>query len=93
MVPATVVELGLSDHQAQMLPVLSKNHGSVNRRVLKGHFGENNLREFKYLLNKETWQEVFRETEVNSKFKVFMNLVLFSFYFLFFSVVFPLECR
>jgi hypothetical protein len=42
--PATAVEIGLSDHQTQMLHVLSNNHGSVNRRVLKRHFGENNIR-------------------------------------------------
>jgi hypothetical protein len=84
MEPATVVELGLSDYQAQMLPVFSKNHGSINRRVLNRHFGENNIREFKYLLNKE----VFTETEVNAKFEVFMNLVLH-----FFAIAFPLEFR
>jgi hypothetical protein len=57
MEPVTAVEPGLSHHQAQVLPVLSKNHVSVDRRVLKRHFGENNIREFKYLLNKATWQE------------------------------------
>jgi hypothetical protein len=72
---ATVIELGLSDHQAQVLPVLCKNHASVNRRALKGHFGDNNIREFIYLLKKVTWQEVFSETEVNAKSKVFMNSV------------------
>jgi len=29
MEPATVIELGFSDHQAQVLPVLCKNHASV----------------------------------------------------------------
>jgi hypothetical protein len=73
--PAAVVEPGLADYQTQMLPVLSKNHGSVNRRVLKRHLGENNVREFKYLLNKE---KVFTETEVNAKFKVFFNEISLS---------------
>jgi len=35
MEPATVAELRLSDHQAEVLPVLSKNHASVCRRVFK----------------------------------------------------------
>jgi len=65
-----------SYYHAQVLPVLHKNHASVNRRVLKKHFGDDNNREFKYLLKKVTWQEVFSETEVNAKFKVFMNSVL-----------------
>jgi len=79
MEPATVIELELSDHQAQVLPVLCKNHAIVNRRILKGHFGGDNIREIEYLFKKETWQEVFSETEVNTKFKVFMNSVLHMF--------------
>jgi len=88
MEPATVIELGLSDHQVQVLPVLRKNHASVNRRVPKRHFGDDNIREFKYLLQKVTWQEVFSETEINAKLKVFMNSVLYSF-----DIAFPLEFR
>ena len=79
MEPAAVIELGLSDHKAQVLPVLCTNHANVKRRVLKRHFGDDNIREFKYLLKKVTWQEVFSETEVNAKFKVFMNSVLHPF--------------
>jgi hypothetical protein len=41
-----------------------------------------------YLLKKVTWQEVFSETEVNAKFKVFKNPVLH-----FFDIAFPLEFR
>jgi hypothetical protein len=58
-----------------VLPVLHKNHANVNRRVLKRHFGGDNIREFKYLFKEVTWQEVFSETEVNAKFKIFMNSV------------------
>jgi hypothetical protein len=88
MGPATVIELGFSDHQAQVLHVLHKNHASVNIRVLKRHFGDDNIWEFKYLLKNVTWQEVFSETEVNAKFKVFMNPVLH-----FFDTAFSLEFR
>jgi hypothetical protein len=31
---------------------MCKNRASVNRRVLKRHFGEDNIREFKYLSKK-----------------------------------------
>jgi hypothetical protein len=68
------------------LSVFSKNHVSVNRKVLNRHVGERNIWEFKHLLNTETWQEVFTETEVNVKFKVFMNLVPHLF-----ALAFPLE--
>ena len=40
MEPASIMELGLSDHQAQLLPVLCEHHGSVNARVWKRHFGK-----------------------------------------------------
>jgi hypothetical protein len=68
--------------------VLRKNHASVNRKVLKRHFGDDNIREFKYLFKKDTWQEVFSETEVNAKFKFFMNSILHVF-----DIAFPLEFR
>jgi len=84
--PATVIELGLSDHQVQMLPVLNKSRISNKKRVLKRCFRENNIEEFKNLLNKETWQEVLTEKEVNAKFEVFMNLFRH-----FFDLVFPIE--
>jgi len=84
--PATVIELGLSDHQAQMLPVLNKSRISNKKRVLKRCFRENNIEEFKNLLNKEAWQEVITEKEVNAKFEVFMNLFRH-----FFDSAFPIE--
>jgi hypothetical protein len=58
MEPATVMELGTSDHQAQVLSVRRKTHTRVNSRVLKRRFRDDNIREFQYLLEKETWQEV-----------------------------------
>ena len=69
-----------------MLPVLNKTRSSANQIVLKRHFRENNIRDFKYLLTKRTWQRVLRETEVNAKFEVFINLFLHSF-----DTAFPLE--
>jgi hypothetical protein len=71
-----------------VLPVLFKYHTSVNQRVLKRHFGEDNISEFKCLLNTVSWQEVFLETEVNAKFKVFMGSVLY-----YFNIGFPLKFR
>jgi hypothetical protein len=85
MEPTTFAEIGLSDHQAQVLPVLSKNHGSINKIILERHFGENNIRGFKYFLIKKTWQELFTDTEVNAKFEDLINLVIH-----FFAIAFPL---
>jgi len=62
------------------------NLGSVTKKVLKRCFRENNIGEFKYLLNKETWQEVLTEKEVNAKFEDFMDLFRHSF-----DLAFPIE--
>ena len=77
-----------ADHQAQLLPILCEHHGSVNAKVWKRHFGENNIREFQYLLSKMTWREVLLETEVNAKFEAFMKLIIYSF-----NTAFPLEIK
>jgi hypothetical protein len=34
MEPLTVIELGLSDHHTQTLPVVFKNYTKINRRIL-----------------------------------------------------------
>jgi hypothetical protein len=88
MEPVTAVDLGLSDHHAQLLPVLFKNHIDVDQNVLKRYFREKNIREFKSLLGKRSWQEVLSETEINAKFKAFMDLVLYQF-----NIAFPLQLR
>jgi hypothetical protein len=38
--PSIVIELGLSDHHAQMLLVVVKNYTKVNQRILKRQSGE-----------------------------------------------------
>jgi hypothetical protein len=35
-----VIDVGLSDHHAQMLPVVVKNYTKINQRILKRQFGE-----------------------------------------------------
>jgi hypothetical protein len=49
-IQATIVELGLSDHQAQILPVLKKVQSNINQRSLKRYFSNSNISEFKYFL-------------------------------------------
>jgi predicted outer membrane repeat protein len=86
MEPSTVIELGLSDHCAQVLPVLLKNSISMPQRIMRRQFGEGNIREFQYLLNKVTWHEVFLETEVDDKFNVFMEIFQYLF-----DIAFPVK--
>jgi hypothetical protein len=59
MEPATVIELGFSDHQAPVLSALRKNRTGVNRRVLKRHFGDDNIRELQYLLKRRHGRKYF----------------------------------
>jgi hypothetical protein len=49
-------------------------------------FKEEGIKEFQYVLNKETWQELFLESEVNAKFNTFMDTFLY-----YFDTVFPLK--
>ena len=88
MEPATVIKLGFSDHEAQVLPVLHKNHASVNRRVLKRHFGDDNIREFKYLLKKGDMAGIIFRDRGECKIQGFYELSS-----KFFDIAFPLEFR
>jgi len=54
-----VVDLGLSDHFAQ---ILETNVGKKNRRtktVVRRRFKHNSVEEFKHLLSKEVWNDVY----------------------------------
>jgi hypothetical protein len=86
MGPSIIVELGLSDHDAQVLLVLLKNSISKCQRTMRRQFGEGNVKELQHLLNKITWQEVFLKSSVNAKFNVFMDV----FWYLF-DTAFPLK--
>jgi hypothetical protein len=63
-------------------------YGLVSRplKVGKRIFYEGSIEELKYNLNKELWEEVFVEPDVNGKFNVFMDL--FCYYF---DIRFPLK--
>jgi hypothetical protein len=55
-------------------------------RFIKREFKEDNIKEFQYLLQKETWQGIFLEPEVDAKFKSCMDTFL-----CYFDMVFPLK--
>jgi uncharacterized protein YqkB len=52
----------------------------------KKQFTEEIREEFKYLLHKESWQEVFLNTETNTKFNVFLDMIVY-----YFNKAFPLK--
>jgi hypothetical protein len=43
MEPSTIVELALSEHYAQVLPVLLKNSISMSQRIMRRQFGVGNI--------------------------------------------------
>jgi hypothetical protein len=55
-------------------------------KVRKRVFDERGMEELQYVLSKESWQEVYLESDVNGKFSVFANI--FHYYF---DMVFPLK--
>jgi hypothetical protein len=56
-----------------------KNPKNGALKFRKGHFTMESIKEFKYLLLKESWQKVLLNSEVKTKFKGFMDMVYFYF--------------
>jgi hypothetical protein len=69
-----IMDLGLSDHYAQILTILILDFSNIPYRIKKRQFCEANVQEFLYLLNQVTWQEVYIESDVNAKFNTFMDV-------------------
>jgi hypothetical protein len=80
---AQIMDLGLSDHYAQVLTIGVKVPMNSTLRVRKRIYDEGSIGELKYNLNKELWEVVFEEPDVNGKFNVFMDT--FYYYFDMFS--------
>ena len=81
---ATVMDLGYSDHKAKILQLNVKTIVRKCRKIKSQQYSEKSIEEFKCLLNKESWQEVFQTTEVNSAVWAFMDI--FGYYF---NIAFP----
>jgi hypothetical protein len=62
------MDFGLSDHYAQVLTLCIKVLVSRPLKVRMRIFDEGSIKELKYNLNKELWEEVFVEPDVNGKF-------------------------
>jgi hypothetical protein len=71
---ATAMDLGHSDHKAQILQLNVKTIVRKYKKIKSRQYSEKTIEEFEYLLNKESWQEVFQTSEVNSALQVFMDI-------------------
>jgi len=70
------MDLGLSDHYAQILTIPLSYFSKIPHRIIRRKFSEANVQEFFYLLNQVTWQEVYVELDVSAKFSTFMDVFL-----------------
>jgi hypothetical protein len=80
------MDLGYSDHLAQLLYIKTKNVQSEAIGTYKRHSKEENVEEFQYLLQRKNWPEVLTAEEVNVSFNIFMDII--SYYF---NIPFPLK--
>ena len=71
--PARVIELGMSDHYAQILSIPIKTHITRSYKVFERQLNEENMQEFLHLLQQESWQDVYREIDANTKFNKFLD--------------------
>jgi len=62
-----VMDLGLSDHYAQIISISIPEFSNIQYRIKKRQLCESNTQEFLHLLNQVTWQEVYVESNVNAK--------------------------
>jgi hypothetical protein len=72
---ATVLDLGYSDHLAQILHINVDRHKRGLVKTRKRQFTKENIKEFKYLLHNELWQQTFSNSDVNITFNAFMGTI------------------
>jgi hypothetical protein len=73
------MDSGYLDHTAQILQLNVKTIGSKCKKLYQGNILKK-VEEFKCLLNKESWQQVFQTSEANSAQQVFMDMWLLLHY-------------
>jgi len=82
----TVVDLGRSDHCAQILSIPIADTSNLTYKINKRQFSKTNIQEFFQLLNQVTWQEVYDELDANAKFGNFMDIFLYCY-----NTAFPMK--
>lgn len=83
---SSVLNLGFSDHEAQLLDLQLKNRVETVRRVKKREINSRNIEEFQIRLQQEKWEEVYTACNTNSKFDIFLESFLY-----YYNVAFPIK--
>jgi len=80
-----VVDLGLSDHLAQLVEInIGKKKNRRTKTVVRIQFTHNSIEEFKHLLSKEVWNDVYNCLDVNPSLEAFLGTFLHCF-----NIAFP----
>jgi len=76
LINTDVVDLGLSDHLAQIVEINIGNRSRKTKTTVRRQFTQTNIDEFTYLLSKETWNDVYNRVDVNSSVEAFLDTFL-----------------
>jgi len=70
----TVIDLGLSDHLAQLIRIRSRKKSNTIKIIEKRQFTNSRVEEFINLLSKESWVEVINQLDVNASVEAFLRI-------------------
>jgi hypothetical protein len=73
---AVVIDLGLSDHHAQLIRILSKRRINTSKIIVRRSFTSNRVEEFITLLSNESWSEVINQSYVHASLEAFLLIFL-----------------
>jgi len=80
----TVIDLGLSDHLAQLIRIRSRKKSNTIKIIEKRQFTNSRVEEFINLLSQESWVEVINQLDVNASVEAFLRIFLH-----YFNIAFP----
>jgi hypothetical protein len=81
---ATVIDLGLSDHIAQIMRIHSEKGNNTTKIIVERQFTNHRVEEFINLLSQESWDEVVNHSDVNASLYAFLFTFLRCF-----NIAFP----
>jgi hypothetical protein len=78
-----ILELGYSDHLAQVLIIEIDKPKANPQTVIRRDFSKRNLEIFKSDVQKELWEETYLHNDVNRSYNCFFNKFLYYLYTVF----------
>jgi hypothetical protein len=78
-----VVDLSFSDHHAQIVRIGIVKQNRRTKTIVRRQFTYNSIEEFKHLLSKEVWNDVYNHLDVDPSLVAFSNTFLHCFHIAF----------